>query len=80
MREVLLATLVPGTAGVNAFAFNWGGESAWINGPFRLIGRIWRKLQSVSATATLLVPLWESSTWWTLLVPDAIHFAEVVVD
>ncbi len=35
-----------GTAGVNAFAFNSGGESAWINCPFRLIGKVWRKLQS----------------------------------
>ena len=69
-----------GTAGVNAFAFNWGGESAWINCHFRLIGRVWRKLESDAATATVLVPLWESATWWTLLVPDAIHFAEAVVD
>jgi hypothetical protein len=69
-----------GTAGVNAFAFNWGGESAWGNCPYRLIGRVWRKLQSDAAVATLLVPLWESATWWTLLVPDAIHFAEAVVD
>ena len=30
--------------------------------------------------ATLLLPLWESATFWTLLVPDAIHFAEAVVD
>ncbi len=41
---------------------------------------MWRKLQSDAAVATLLVPLWESATWWTLLVPDAIHFAEAVVD
>ena len=28
----------------------------------------------------MLVPLWESATWWTLLVLDAIHFAKAVVD
>jgi hypothetical protein len=39
-----------------------------------------RKLQSDAAVATLLVPLWESATWWTPLVPDAIHFAEAVMD
>ncbi len=33
-----------------------------------------------ATTATLLVPLWESATWWALLVPDPIHFAEAVVD
>ena len=62
------------------FAFNMGGESAWIKCPFKLIGRVWRKLQSDATIATLLVPLWESATWWTLLVPDAVHFDEAVVD
>ena len=69
-----------GTAGVSAFAFNWGGEPAWINCPFRLIGMVWRKLQTDASLATLLVPLWESANWWTLFVPDAIHFAEAVVN
>ena len=41
---------------------------------------VWRKLQSDAAFATLLVSSWESVTWWTILVPDAIHFAEAVVD
>jgi hypothetical protein len=69
-----------GMAGVNAFAFNRGGESAWIKCPFKLIGRVWRKLQSDATVATLLILLWESATWWTLLVPDAIYFAKAVVD
>ena len=69
-----------GTAGINAFAFNLGGESAWGSCSSILIGRVWRKLRSDAAVATLLVPLWESATWWTLLVPDAIHFVEAVVD
>ncbi len=51
-----------GTAGVNAVAFNWGGESVWINYPFILIGRVWRKVQSDASIATLLVPMWESTT------------------
>jgi hypothetical protein len=32
------------------------------------------------AIATLLVPLWDSATWWTLIVPDEIYFADAVVD
>ena len=80
MRKVLFASVLPVTAGVNAFAFNWGGESAWINCPFILIDRVWRNLQSDASIATLLVPLWESATWWTLLVPNANHFAKAVVD
>ena len=45
-----------------------------------MLGGVWRKLQSDATVATLLVLLWESATWWTLLVPDAIHLAEAVVD
>jgi len=52
-----------GTAGVGAFAFNWGGESAWGNCPYKLIGTVWRKLQSDATVATPLVPLWESAIW-----------------
>ncbi len=41
---------------------------------------MWRKLQSDAAVATPFVPLWDSATSWTLLVPDVINFAEAVVD
>ena len=41
---------------------------------------VWRKRQSDATAATLLIPMWGPATWWTLLVPDAIHFAEAVVD
>ncbi len=29
-----------GTGGVNAFAYNWGGETAWIHSPYRMVGRV----------------------------------------
>ncbi len=65
---------------MDAFAYDWSGESAWVNCPYRLLGRVWRKLRKDGTKASLLVPLWESATWWTLLVPDAVHFSEAVVD
>ena len=30
--------------------------------------------------ATVIVPLWESSTWWGLVVPDSVHLADEIVD
>ena len=48
--------------------------------PLHIVGRVWRKLEREAAIATLLVSLWESATCWTLIVPDAIHFAKAVVD
>ncbi len=68
-----------GTAGVNAFAYFWGGELVWVNCPYMLLGRVWRKLKHDGATATVLVPLWESATWWGLDVPYGAHFSEEVV-
>ena len=70
----------PGTAGVNAFAYDWSMENPWINAPFRLIGRVWRTLASLQASATLVAPFWQSATWWRLLAPDASHLSEFVVD
>ena len=69
-----------GTAGVNAFGFLWIGENCWINAPYRVIGRVWRSLLEQGAVATILVPLWQSATWWLLIAPDAIHLSEFVVD
>ncbi len=51
-----------GTAGVNAFALHWGTGPVWVNGPYRLLGCVWRKLRDDGATATVLVPLWQSAT------------------
>ncbi len=30
--------------------------------------------------ATVIVPIWESSTWWGLVVPNPAHLANEVVD
>ena len=52
-----------GTAGANASAYFWGGDLVWVNCPYKLLSRVWRKLKHDGATATVLVPLWESATW-----------------
>jgi len=69
-----------GTAGVNACSFAWSGEKCWANVPYKAIGRVWRALREQQAVATLLVPMWESSIWWHLVVPDGPHLSEYVVD
>ncbi len=45
-----------------------------------MFGIMWRNMEYYAVNATVLVPLWESATLWTLLVPDAIDFAESVAD
>jgi len=46
-----------GTAGVNVFAHFWGGEPVWANCPYKLLGRVWRKLRHTGAIAIVLVPM-----------------------
>jgi hypothetical protein len=69
-----------GTSGVNAFGFDWGSDICWINAPFRLIGKVWRKLMAQQVKATLIVPYWTSATWWHLVAPDAMHLSNSIVD
>ncbi len=45
-----------------------------------MIGRVWRKLRQERVVAAVIVPLWKSSTWWGLVVPDSVHLAGEVVD
>jgi hypothetical protein len=68
------------TSGVNAFGFDWSRDNCWINAPFRLIGKVWRKLMTQNVKATIIVPLWTSATWWHLIAPDAFHLSEYVID
>ena len=70
-----------GSAGCDAFVSAWGGEETFgVNCPYRILGRVWRKLRSYGARATILVPPWESATWWGLLAPDGVHLCDEVID
>ena len=44
-----------------------------------MMGNVWRKLRHDGTIAMMLIPLWESDTWWRLVVPDAAHFVKAVV-
>ncbi len=65
---------------MNAFVFDWSRDNCWINAPFSLIGKIWRKLMTQNVKATIIVPLWTSATWWHLIALDAFHLFEYVID
>ncbi|MCG8672764.1 MAG: hypothetical protein MI867_25410 [Pseudomonadales bacterium] len=68
----------PGTAGVNAFAFDWGRENNWLNPPFSLIPKVLRHMRACAASGTLIVPRWVSRPWWPLLQPAPGRWAPFV--
>lgn len=57
----------PGSAGVNALAYDWVGENNWVNPPFALIGKVLLHMKSCKAVGTLIVPWWPKREWWPLL-------------
>ena len=65
---------------MNAFAYFLGGELLWVNCPYILLGRVWRKLKHDGAVAAMLVRLWRPATWWGLVAPDGAHFSKKVVN
>jgi len=80
VREVLFPAPVPENIRRDKFCVRLGRRVCLDQLPLHIVGRVWRKLEREAAIATLLVSLWESATCWTLIVPDAIHFAKAVVD
>jgi hypothetical protein len=67
-------------SGVDCSGFDWSDENCWIHPPFRIIGKVWRKLMKHGSKATIIIPLWTSSTWWHLIAPDSVHLSNYVVD
>ncbi|CAL5224726.1 g7458 [Coccomyxa viridis] len=54
----------PGSAGVNALAYDWSGENNWVNPPFGLMGKV---LLHMKACKAIIVPRWPKREWWPLL-------------
>ena len=57
----------PGSAGVNALAYDWVGENNWVNPPFALIGKVLLHMKACKAVGTIIVPRWPKREWWPLL-------------
>ena len=66
----------PGTEAVDAFTINWIGENNWLCPPIGLIPRVIRHAQSCRAQGTLVVPLWESASFWPMLCLHGTCFTE----
>ena len=57
----------PGSAGVNALAYDWLGENNWVNPPFALIGKVLLHMKACKTVGTVIVPWWPKREWWPLL-------------
>lgn len=55
---------------MDAFTLNWISWNAWIVPLIHLISRVIEYLRRCNRFRTLIVPLWESSAFWPILISD----------
>ena len=70
----------PGTCGVNAFSQNWEFDNNWLCPPVYLTTKVVNHSRVCRATGTLVVPLWRSAHFWTIICDDGVHFSNFVHD
>lgn len=70
----------PGTSGVNAFSQDWAFANNWLCPPTYLTVRVVNHLKICRAAGTLIVPLWRSAHFWTIICDDGVHFSNFVHD
>jgi hypothetical protein len=57
-----------GVAGVDAFAFNWAHENAWLVPPPRLIPKVISHCKLCTSQGVLIVPKWMSAAFWPFIM------------
>ena len=54
----------PGSAGVDAFSFDWSHDNNWLVPPVHLVPKTIFHLEQCYAKGTLIVPAWKSAVFW----------------
>ena len=67
----------PGTSGVDAFNHDWSIEN-WLCPPVYLTVKVVNHLKLCKASGTVVVPLWRSVHFWTIICDDGVHFSNFV--
>ena len=70
----------PGAEAVDAFLQDWEFGNNWLLPPVCLIPRVISHMRACKAEGTLVMPMWKSSQFWTLLCNDGIHWNSMVHD
>ena len=59
---------------IDAFTLSWNGPLMYIFAPFSLIGRILQKIEEDGCEAIVIVPVWPTAAWYSLLPSLLIDF------
>ena len=70
----------PGTASIDAFAYDWSHDINWLVSPVYLIPQVLKYMRNCKAKGTLVVPKWESALFWPCLVDSGGQFHSYISD
>jgi len=65
----------PGTEGVDALTKDWSKENNFVVPPVKLIPRVLKHLTYVPTVGTLVVPLWKSACFWSMICDEFYDWA-----
>ena len=57
----------PGSEAVDAFSQDWKNENNWIVPPINQVAKSIKHLVFCKASGTLIVPKWDSASFWTMI-------------
>ena len=66
------------STGIDAFTVDWHGANGLFVPPIFLITRILKYMKQCSAVGTLIVPCWQSASFWPMLCPGGDGFIDQV--
>ena len=71
---------MPGTDGVDAFAFDWNKHNNLLAPPIYLVSRVINYVLFCKAMGTLIIPWWFSAPFWPMLVGHSDKIKYFMVD
>ena len=66
------------STGIDAFTVDWHGANGLFVPPIFLITRILKYMKQCNAVGTLIVPCWQSASFWPMLCPGGDGFIDQV--
>ena len=71
---------VPGTEAVDSFTQNWSGDINWVVPPPNIIMKVIKKMESDKCKTTLIIPKWESASFWPHVIQNNGKYKDFVKD
>ena len=70
----------PGTAGIDSLKQSWIDELNWVVPPPSFICNTIQKIRTERCKGTLVIPAWQSASYWPLIFPDGINLHYIFTD